>query len=93
MINLSFDYLKLIDSVLRIIPRMGSINWILYTFKHGIEVCRNILMSSWTLSIVNDPIRLMILKIVLIINFQKVSLYSLKLMGVRIFINLLNVAI
>jgi len=50
-------------------------------------------MSSWTLSIVNDPIRLMILKIVLIINFQKVSLYGLKLMGVRIFINLLNVAI
>lgn len=93
MINLSFDYLKLINSVLRIIPRMGSINWILYTFNHGIEVSRNILMCSWTLSIGNDPIWLMILKIVFIMNFQKVSLYCLKLMGVRIFISLWTVAI
>lgn len=45
VIDLSFDYLKLIDSVLGIISGIGTIYWILYTLKHCIIVSGYILLG------------------------------------------------
>lgn len=48
MVDLPLNYLKLVHSVLRIIPRVCAVNGILNPFKHLIVVGRHVLLSHGT---------------------------------------------